>query len=176
VRIFLGVLFFSLIARAAIDVAFIEVRNYKGEVVRLEPEGRYAHVAISFRGYWLHAHPLRGVELVTAVALEKIGQIKSIVRVDEERELHFEQIILFLGKPYDSEYSWEDDRIYCSELVAKLLLIPPMPMNFKSEVWPGHYKKWQGRSGISPDDLFRQFKAQGLNFWSAPLSCEGLWR
>jgi hypothetical protein len=26
----------------------------------------------------------------------------------------------FLGKPYDSAFSWSDDRIYCSELVWKV--------------------------------------------------------
>jgi len=173
-RLFLIVLFLSLKSGAVIDVAFFEVRNYHGQIISLEPDGKFAHMAISFQGHWLHAHPLRGVELVSQEAMEKIGRIHTVVRVDENAKLQIEQVLRFLGKPFDSDFTWDNDRIYCSELVAKLLSISPRPMNFKAGVWPDKFKSHEGELGISPDDLYRYFQAKGYTQKQIVISCSRL--
>lgn len=151
-------LFFPFYLQASIKVAFIELRNYKGEIIQLEPNGQFAHMAVSYRGQWLHAHPLNGVEIISQADLEKIGSIKTIITLLEYDELDIKQVEKYLGKPYDFEYSWGEERIYCAELVAKLLNIDPLPMNFESSFWSSNYSSLRGKLGLSPDDLYQHFK------------------
>lgn len=175
VKYFICILCFPLFVQASIEVAFVEVRNYYGEIVQLEPDGQFAHIAISYRGYWLHAHPLRGVELVSLSQLRKMGEVKLIAQVDEMKDITVDQVLSYLGKPYDSDFTWGDDRIYCSELVAKLLSIKPQSMNFKSDAWGVHFRSKSGQIGISPDDIFGIFQARGVKFGSSTIKCEMLW-
>jgi hypothetical protein len=67
-----------------------------------------------------------------------------------------------MGRPYDPVFSWKSDRLYCSELVAKVLVgakIPPLPMQFKGSYWTAYFRKI-GLSepprgvGVSPDHLY----------------------
>jgi len=163
------VLFFLLMAPvysfAAIDVAFIELRGHDGQLVQLEPNGRFAHVAISYQGGWLHSHPCRGVEVISEDALEKMGSIKAIITIPDLNPLDETQVEKFLGKPYDHNFLWGDDKIYCAELfaktVGKLLNIHPQPMTFASEFWPRRFWNFRGELGISPDDIFLALKQKG---------------
>ncbi len=79
-KLILSLLFIPFYCSAAIDVAFIEIRNYEGKIIQLETNGQFAHVAISYQGNWLHAHPYRGVEIVSKEVLEKTGYIKKSLR------------------------------------------------------------------------------------------------
>lgn len=157
-------LFIPTFSFAAIDVAFIEVKNYGGQVVRLEKGGQFAHIAISYQGQWLHSHPLRGVEVVSQDVLEEIGSIRAFVTISDKESLNKAQVETFLGKPYDPEFSWGDEKMYCSELVAKLLKIEPEPMAFESAVWSQHSHQLRGQLGLSPDDIFRILKQRGYRF------------
>ncbi len=150
-------LFLSLRSYAAIEIAFIELRNHEGQVIQLEPGGQFAHIAISYQGQWIHSYPFRGVEIISKENLEKIGAIKSILTVSESQDLQEEQVNRYLGKRYDSEFSWSDDKIYCSELVGKLLNMIPKPMKFKSKFWSqsSQFVKSQNGGGLSPDDIFQ---------------------
>jgi hypothetical protein len=138
---------------ASVDIAFIEILKPNGKPLQLETNGRFAHMAISFEGHWLHAHPVRGVELVSRTEVEKVGKIKEVIRVDEFI-LSGTRVSTYLGKPFDREYSWSDEKMYCSELIAKLLSIPPEPMHFDPRLWPPQYQKYEGLPGISPDDIY----------------------
>ncbi len=152
----LFVILFASQAYADTKIAFLELRTYDGKILQLEPNGRFAHVAISYGDKWLHAHPLRGVELVNLSILEKVGKIKAVVSVSVN-SLSDNAVKRFLGKPYDSQFSWTDEGIYCSELIAKLLGIAPKPMRFRGPYWPAEYRKREGEPGISPDELARMF-------------------
>ncbi len=151
-------LFISLSAQARITVAFLEVRDYNGKVVQLEPGGQFAHVAISYKDGWLHAHPVRGVEFIHRKTLERIGAIKVGISLPNAPEITEAIANKYLGKAYDSEFSWTDDKMYCSELVAKILGFPPEPMYFDPKLWPPQYDALNGLPGISPDDLYERLK------------------
>lgn len=155
-KIFLFTFLLSISVYARIEVAFIEVRNYHGEVVQLEPDGQFAHIAISYKNGWLHAHPIRGVELVDRTEIEKMGLIKKIILISEQNNLNKKNVNRFLGKPYDSDFSWSDNKIYCSELVAKLLNLKPTPMTFDSEIWLDKQSTTRDKLGLSPDDIYKE--------------------
>lgn len=148
-------LILPIISNAAIEVAFIEVRDRNGKLVQLEPDGRFAHIAISYHGKWLHSHPYRGVELVDEKELLKIGSIGETTVVSSTKDLDSTLVSALIGRPYDREFSWTNESYYCSELVAKLLDIPPEPMDFSSPIWPKEYQKLNGQLGSSPDDIYR---------------------
>ncbi len=157
-RHLLGVLLLFLAiepgASARIRVAFMVIRDAHGRPIALEPGGRFAHLAIRFRGKWLHAHPRRGVELTKD--LSDLGEIADVVDLPGIPALASKDVSPLLGRPFDREYQWSDDSaLYCSELVAKLLGIPPRPMQFSSEVWPERYREEKaGELGLSPDELY----------------------
>ena len=159
---------------ASIEVAFIEMRNSKNKVVQLEPGGQFAHLAISYQGKWLHSYPPNGVEVISQQELERIGTIKKIVIVSETDSVSVGTAENFLGKPYDASYSWSDDRVYCAELVAKILKIEPQPMEFKSSFWPKQFKILKGNLGLSPDDIFKALITKGYPSYNIKSKCEKL--
>nr|BDT27430.1 YiiX/YebB-like N1pC/P60 family cysteine hydrolase [Bacteriovorax sp. HI3] len=150
---------------ASVDIAFVEVRTHDGQLVQLEENGRFAHVAISYKGKWLHSRPYYGVELITEEKLRKIGEL-TIVTNTNKNELEESELHKFLGKPYDNHFSWGDESYYCSELVAKILEIEPRPMKYNSSVWSNKYKKSRGQLGISPDDLFNKITSHSQYYYS----------
>jgi len=161
-RLIIGLfVFIPFYCPASVDIAFVELRTPAGRIVQLEKDGRFAHVAISFQGNWLHAYPRHGVEIISRADLEKIGAVRAIVTVPELAPLSPDQVDKYLGKPYDPQFSWQDDKIYCSELVAKLLGIAPRPMVFDPELWPKNYQYLDGQPGQSPDEIFRLLQVQG---------------
>lgn len=149
---YLFLLFLPQILWAQIIVGFVEMRDSQNRLVQLEPGGRFAHLAISYGAKWLHAHPYRGVELITTAELQQMGRIIPVTW-SRTKSLSAQQISYYLGKPFDHEYSWSDGQYYCSELVAKILGLNPEPMNF--DLWPDRYKKKRGQLGLSPDDIYR---------------------
>lgn len=167
-------IFMPLSSFASIEIAFLEMRTYKGEIIQLEPNGQFAHVAISYGGKWLHAHPLRGVEIVSQESLEKIGKIKAIITISKEDKIPASEVIKLFGKPYDQSFSWSNEKIYCSELVAKLIRMAPEAMSFEATYWPREYQALNGQPGISPDDIFRNLKAQGYEISIPSTSCSNL--
>ena len=141
-------------AQARVQVAFVEIRRPDGTLVQLEPGGRFAHLAISYRGQWLHSHPYRGVELINTNDLAKMGTLAVKITLPA-MEPSDGMVKGLVGLPYDREYSWSNERMYCSELVAKILQLKPSPMYFDPKLWPKEYQKLNGQLGISPDDIYR---------------------
>jgi hypothetical protein len=158
------------ICLAATDVAFIEIRDYHNQIIQLEPNGRFAHVAISYNGQWLHAHPIRGVEIVSQKEIEKIGRFKSIVSLPDVN-IETEKVRRFLGKHYDAGYEWTEQSVYCSELVGKLLELAPEPMSFKASLWANRYLHMRGQPGLSPDDVYRILIGRGYKEIPAQKQC-----
>ena len=143
------------------EVAWLEFRTPQGQIVQLEPDFFYAHVAIKVDHRWLHANPRSGVEIISTEKLEKLGKIKEVL-VSFQDEFDFSSDgSSFLNKPFDHEYSWSDDKIYCAELVAKMLKISPSPMHFDEQFWPPFFQKYEGLPGASPAKLYRELKRRG---------------
>lgn len=157
-KLFALVFLFSISVQAKVEVAFIEMRNYYGQVIQLEEDGRFAHSAISYKGQWLQAHPVRGVELVPIEKIRKMGEIKEVLEVPGLEELDEAKVNALLGKSFDHDYLWDDEKIYCSELIGKLLGLPTKPMVFSS-AWPAHYQAYNGLPGLSPDGVYQILSA-----------------
>lgn len=158
-------MFSTTSAFASIQVAFIKLYNSRGELIRLEKDSPYAHVAISYGRMWLHAHPFRGVELLSDQEMRQWGEISEVIVVSATRSLSYVEIQKYLGRPYDRTYSWNEGAYYCSELVAKILGIKPRPMSFDRQYWPPFFEKYNGQLGVSPRQLLMTFR---------PRSCQHL--
>lgn len=156
-KLFALVFLMALSVQAKVTVALIEMRNYYGQVIQLEPGGRFAHSAISYKGQWLQAHPVRGVELVPIERIRQMGEIKETLEVIGLEELDEQKVLSMLGKPFDHGYVWDDEKIYCSELIGKLLGLPTKPMVF-SDSWPKQYQDLNGLPGLSPDGIYELLK------------------
>src|SRR6266404_5567871 len=139
----------------AAEVAFLEIHDRNGRPVQLEPGGRFMHVAIRIGDKWLHAHSRAGVELFDD--LDEVGNRALILRNRSVPEPTWIDYQHWLGKSFDFRYSWtRPDATYCSRLVADLLGVAPLPMEFAAEIWKDHVYREEalGTKGLSPDDLF----------------------
>lgn len=146
---------FGLSALAAsTEIAFVEMYHANGKPIQLEPNGKFAHIAISYQGLWMHAHPRLGVVLQNSKELESLGKIKAVLTVPDDKLVDVTYLKESLGKAYDRGFAWDDQKIYCSELVGKALGMPPKPMYFDPQLWPESYQKLNGLPGLSPDDIF----------------------
>lgn len=146
----------------AAEVAFLELHSADGRPVQLEPGGRFGHVAIRYRGQWLHAHPHCGVELTDS--LEEYGDQVVVIKNEARPEPTDEQVLIWLGKPFDRTYRWDNPiATYCTRLVAELLGVKPTPMLFSSELWQNHFMRTVGTPGLSPDELYRALLEQDFH-------------
>lgn len=159
-----ALLLFSLTSFAdqIVEVGFLELRHWNGSLRLLEPDFRFAHVAVKIDGKWLHAHPARGVEYVEEAELEKVGKIGLVIRTAVPHQISAKSVSLYIGKPYDLDFSWEEGSYYCSELVAKILGISPVPMHFDPALWPEKYLQLEGNPGISPGLVYRALASPAL--------------
>lgn len=142
-------------------IAFLELYNQRGELVQYEPGGRFAHTAIQFDDIgdqWLNSYPGEGVALISWEQLQERGVIADVVEIPQK--IRFSQVAPYMGRPFDFWYSWTDDALYCTELIAKLLNIPTHPMRFNKKVWPKNYWSLEGTQGLSPDGLWNWAQTQ----------------
>jgi Permuted papain-like amidase enzyme, YaeF/YiiX, C92 family len=90
----------------------------------------YSHCGIVARrdGRWVVIEAYRGVEETPLMEWLARGQGGGFVvyRLRSPHDQNIPALIAdarsHLGKPYDSRYQWDDERIYCSELVFKAYL------------------------------------------------------
>lgn len=144
----------------AVQVAFFEAPT------ALEPEGRFNHVALSYRGKWIHAHPIWGVQIFDS--LVAVGRVTEIWENQGLREPSAKWVRRELSKHYDPHFHWESRTgTYCSKLVGTFLKIPPTPMGFTSEFWQSpHRPTWArhvvrpGDPGLSPDEIAQWIRVQ----------------
>lgn len=151
-------------ASAQVQVAFFEMYDQKGELVQLEPGGRFFHVAVEVEGGWLHTHSYYGVQLVPELSeIRGYGQVADVLTLMSKPVPSVQDYEKYLGRPYDRQYDWSDSsELYCSELVRKLLDIPPPsePMTFSSRYWIDSVilpVLPEGKVGASPDDDYKDF-------------------
>ena len=144
-------------------VGWLELKTPKGETVQLEPDFYYAHIAIQIGNRWLHAHPQRGVEVVSREKLENFGKIKEVWASDDEDSSYLNKIDFYVGRSFDNQFSWSDEKIYCAELVAKLLQINPTPMHFDLDFWNQWYQQFEGKPGSSPSKIYQALRE--LNYY-----------
>lgn len=154
-------------AFAKVRVAFLMVRGPNKKLIRLEKNGwGFFHVAISYKGLWLHAHPDGGVQL--SKNLDKFGEVIFILENEDVEEPKKKFVTSVLGLPFDELYDWESkDSYYCAKLLAGPLNLRPSPMSFQGPYWEKHFKSLGLESppkglGISPDKVFDQLLKKGF--------------
>lgn len=145
-------------SNAATRIAFLETYDAQGELIQYEVGGRFGHSAIEIEGQWLQSYPGEGVRLISLQELKYRGTIAKIISVPQE--IRKQDVEKYLGVPFDYWYSWSDESLYCSELLAKVLGIPPEPMSFNHLVWPRNYWELEGLPGISPDKIYKKLSGQ----------------
>lgn len=159
-----SVIFFSHLAPAQVKIAFIKVYTPNCNLVYLEPPFEYSHVAISYQDGWLNAHPKHGVQFTKT--LEELDFPKTQYKIMEHplmSEIEYHEVQNIIGKPYDSSFNWKTNQsFYCTELVAKLIGVKPVPMYFDPKVWPPQYQKLNGQPGISPFLLLQKMLKIGF--------------
>lgn len=155
---------------AQVKVAFLEILDSDGKPMILEPGGRWAHAAISYRGGWIHSISDRPVEWISTEELSHLGRIGEILTLPGIPEPTPQMVAKELGKPFDFNFDWESPySSFCSKLVGKLvqasaesvrapLEIIPLPVSFSTPIWRLHARAndSEGKS-LSPDDLYRIF-------------------
>jgi hypothetical protein len=152
------VLLISALAKAGTKVAFLEEYDEKGNLIQYEPGSRFGHSAIQIGDKWLQSYPDEGVRLITWKQLQERGKIAAVLEIPVD--LTLADAKPFLKKPFDFEYDWSDEAFYCSELLGKLLRIPPQPMHFNHAVWPKWYWEKEGSPGLSPDGIYQYLKTK----------------
>jgi hypothetical protein len=150
----------SLSAQASVQVAFFECRTSKEELIPLEKNGRFCHVAIQVLGGWVEAHPLYGVRLTKS--LSEIGEPAEVLE-HKAYSASKRKAKKVVGLPYDYNFNWNKQHsYYCSKLVAKLIQgfdFKLKKMSFSTSYWG--FKRGDlpiGALGISPDDVYQQLK------------------
>lgn len=154
-------LLLTLTAQARVDVVFIPMRDHSGNIVEFEQGGQFAHIAVLYKGLWLHAHPKRGVELTKN--LKDFGNEFVILTNADYSEPTEEFVKSQLGKPFSYLKPWEDETYqYCSKLISQAFNIPPSEMTFKGPGWHGRRDLPRGALGASADKLYRIFLSLGF--------------
>jgi hypothetical protein len=108
------------------DVVFQDIDcGVRCALIREVTQSRYAHVGIVLndRGalrVWEAYEPVGSIDLVDWIH-RGIGERVAIYRFRSRFPLAAmaSAIRSFAGRPYDGDYQWDDERIYCSELIAK---------------------------------------------------------
>lgn len=164
----------SYISLADVKVAFVVMRDRSGNVLQMEPGGQFAHVAISYQGQWIHAHPYRGVEIISSSDLQQFGHV-TFINVPNVNEVSSTELERYIGKPYDKHYAWGDESYYCSSLVGKILNIEPLPMSFQADLWKGKLRTSNSK-GLSPDDIYQIILNERVRIMPGPHQCRTLFR
>jgi len=173
--------FFSVAAHAVQIAVFIDDQN-----PGLYLEGQAAHVAISYKGKWLHANPSRlngrlsyskGVHVVqnlTQIGLNFV--VYENQNVPDPSEEYYSRM---KDKSFNIFAEWNSTtETHCSIIVGKHLVehssLKPSKMKFKSSFWRGNTsaQKMRGRLGLSPQEILNFMEADpGFSlYYQSPFS------
>ena len=109
------------------DIILHKSRSSQAEALRAATGSAYTHVGLVFdhRGAPMvleAVQPVKWTPLHTWIARGREGHV-TVVRandVDPEKIARVKSHATgYLGRPYDTLFAWDDERIYCSELVYK---------------------------------------------------------
>ena len=156
------------------DVILIELRCYSCSIIADETNSRFSHSGIVIGKQNDQIQVAQAFGPVHITSLEKFlnqrvkGTTALVLRSDElkvsAQQLRDEFNQSWKGIPFDSNYTWGNDKLYCSEFVSKFLevflgpVLPPKPLDF-SRNWDYWSRVMnpvpQGKPGNSPGDLER---------------------
>ena len=114
------------------DLIFQQSKSSQSEAIGLATGSRYTHMGVLFR----HQGELVVFEAIQPVSMTPLDRwtsrgvdghyvVKRLANSEEVFTVDVQAGMLqvgkeFLGKPYDLQFGWDDERLYCSELVFKV--------------------------------------------------------
>jgi|GEM_PF-4116448 len=150
-------------------------------------EGPVSHVAISYKGKWLHSQPSKingrlssfpGVHLTDNLMDLGLNYVifENLDIPDPSNDFYND----FKNKSFNIFAEWNSKtETHCSILSGKYLMqflsdLSPTRMKFKSRIWRYHpeAQKMKGRLGMSPKEIFESVsRAQGFEvIFQSPFS------
>ncbi len=155
------------------DVILIELRCYSCPIIADETESRFSHSGVYLGLVNNQPQVAQALGPVHMTSLDsflskRVKNSKALV-LRPSVEMNTSDLVTefnrhWRGIPFDSNYTWDDEKLYCSEFVAKFLetflgaVLPPQPLDF-SRNWDFWNRVMnpvpQGELGNSPGDLER---------------------
>jgi len=109
------------------DVVFQASKSARSALIRRASDSPYSHVGlVEVTG--------KGIFVIEAIApvsrtpwaawyARGVGSKFTVIRAKHASSESLEKVLAqakrYLGRPYDARYRWDDERLYCSELVTK---------------------------------------------------------
>lgn len=122
------------------------------------------HVTLEYKSYIYEADTRAGGHRMPVSHVPKLGDI----RIEIPDELVNEPALMGqMGRAFDFNFVWDNDKTYCSKLVGIALDMEPTPMSFAGTHYVKYYPKWLERNdpGLSPDQIY-EFGRQNEIFTS----------
>lgn len=166
----LTALLFALAAAPAFqwhtgDVVLQESQSSRSALIRRASHSPYSHVGlieVTPKGVFV----IEAIQPVSRTPIAKwvkrgAGAWVTVLRAKDLDEAARQRVVdaakTELGKPYDAKYRWDDEKIYCSELVAKAFLrgaertVGRQQTIASLQLTPQELA-WAGKQGVTPED------------------------
>lgn len=111
------------------------------------------HVALEYQGNLFEADPTFGGRFEPLSQVKKQGDLRIEIADSLVNE---HALATEMGKAFDFNFIWDNDKTYCSKLVGKALNMKPVPMNFAGTHYAIVKPEWLKRHdlGLSPDQIY----------------------
>ncbi|TNE91109.1 MAG: hypothetical protein EP330_06585 [Deltaproteobacteria bacterium] len=110
------------------DVLFQESRSAQASAIRAATGSRYTHVAVVIDDGWVleAVQPVKRTAVDAWVARGVDGHFvahRPVIPLSSDEQARLRDVgATYIGRDYDAAFSWDDGKLYCSELVYKLFL------------------------------------------------------
>lgn len=140
------------------DILFQESTSGQAKYIKFATLSRYTHCGIIYKkggkDYVLEASGTVKLTPVDEWIARGVGK-KVKVRKCEKKNFKI-NLGKYLGKRYDPTFSWDNSRMYCSELVYKIYLdngIELCKLKKVRDYWTFFFRSYLKKRGISLDEL-----------------------
>ncbi len=164
------------------DILLQPLHCYACNLIEAQTQSEYSHIGVVIKKENQEvfvAEAFGKVKVVSFDEFNKKTQKGLRIEVLRPRYVHSEIYATyrehFDSKPYDSNFLWSDDKIYCSELVQKLfhqlnMTVPkakPMTFDINRALWDKYFRgnTPEGHLGISPADFKTSNLYKELGFY-----------
>lgn len=157
------------------DILLLDMDCFSCELIEKQTNGPFSHSGIILK-YGTKVYVAQSLGIVHHLPLAKfLRYTNKPVQVVRPKFINFtkRRALLesyqndFLNMPFDHEYTWDDDKLYCSEFIYKILKsvyaienFAPKPMRYdvNEDGWRRYFggnEPPHGQPGLSPNDFYR---------------------